>query len=151
MIWSSKFQKIWRGAHRASSLDPPLLFLGLRPRFGLCSQISGASRPRFRALPDSDPNFWSVFVLLLYISFHAKEFNKFSGEFCNPSCYIARYVEFYWIILCKIKCHITQWNAVPPLLNLVCCVPIQLESRLTFFSNVAFHHLNSSLKLKYLT
>ena len=42
------FSKIfWGGAHRAPSPDPsPRFFLGLRPRFGLRPQFSGASRPR---------------------------------------------------------------------------------------------------------
>ena len=42
------FSKIfWGGAHRAPSPDPsPRFFLGLRPRFGLRPQFSGASRLR---------------------------------------------------------------------------------------------------------
>ena len=48
----SKF--FWGGAHRAPFPDPSL-FLGLRPRFGLRPQISGASRPRFGLHPIRTP------------------------------------------------------------------------------------------------
>ena len=41
------FKNFLGGAHRAPSPDPSLrFFLGLRPRFGLRPQFSGASRPR---------------------------------------------------------------------------------------------------------
>ena len=40
-------KNFWGGAHRAPPQTPPPLFLGIRPRFGLRPQFSGASRPRF--------------------------------------------------------------------------------------------------------
>ena len=47
------FSKIcWGGDHRAPSPDPSLcFFLGLRPRFGLRPQLSGASRLRLWLRP----------------------------------------------------------------------------------------------------
>ena len=46
------FSKIfWEGLTEPPPQTPPPLFLGLRPRFGLRPQFSGASRPRLRLRP----------------------------------------------------------------------------------------------------
>ena len=55
-----------QGRGSPSPPDPPPLLLGLRPRFKLHPQISGASPSEIRASPDLDPNFWSVVALLEY-------------------------------------------------------------------------------------
>ena len=55
-----KFSQIfWGEAHRAPSPDPSPLNLGLRLRFGLCSQLSSASCHRFGLRPKfAPPKFW---------------------------------------------------------------------------------------------
>ena len=48
MVSSLIFQKFsGEGLTEPPPQTPPPLFLGLRPRFGLCPQFSGASRPRY--------------------------------------------------------------------------------------------------------
>ena len=53
MVSSLIFQKLFSGRGSPSPVPRPLppLFLGLRPRFGLRPQFSGASRPRLRLRP----------------------------------------------------------------------------------------------------
>ena len=71
-----EFSKIfWRGAHRAPSPDPSPLNLGLRPRFELRPQFSGALRPRFGLRPQFlPPNLYLASPLLCALhSNHAIE------------------------------------------------------------------------------
>ena len=50
------FQKFSGGLTEPPPQTPPPLYLGLRPRFKLRSQFSGASRPRFGLRPQFAPS-----------------------------------------------------------------------------------------------
>ena len=73
------------------SLSP--LNLGLRFRFGLRPQISGASRPRYGLHPQFTPDMFDHFP-------QTRELNKIfhpstSTSLATPLCFITRYTDFH--------------------------------------------------------